>query len=392
LKEWSDVYPNNFYRNCWSPLLPPKNQSTSARTFRLEDFHVTSATWGVFTDGDYDNKFNWGGVAQVPGINDTAFFGTSHPTSISLTTLQNGVGAWVFNPGSSDYSFSMTTMFANLQFYGAGIVVNGGSVTIDVSDGGINFFNNSTAGEATLILEHSSFIHFWDGSTAGSAKITNHGFLDFPGSSTGGDATIKNEADGIVDFSVSVGPRGNNQLTVGSIEGDGTYDLGNDQLTVGQNGRSTKVSGQIDDGGEHGGSGASLVKVGKDALTLSGVNNTYSGGTTLKAGTLAVAAVHAAGTGAITFAGKATLKIGNAALSSHHFSNAIDAFGNHDFVDLSGLHFHSGATATYHKASHHLTVRSGGATDSLTLHSPHGTDFGVASDHHGGTDVFLLHA
>jgi hypothetical protein len=77
-------------------------------------------------------------------------------------------------------------------------------------------------------------------------------------------------------------------------------------------------------------------------------------------------------------------------LSGHSFGNSIDFFAKRDVLDLSGLHFHGGATAIYHKGTHHLTVHSGPVTDTLTLLSPHGTHFGTASDHHGGTDVFLV--
>jgi hypothetical protein len=48
--------------------------------------------------------------------------------------------------------------------------------------------------------------------------------------------------------------------------------------------------------------------------------------------------------------------------------------------------------ATYHKANHHLRVHSGHVTDILTLGTPQGTHFATASDHHGGTDVFLVFA
>ena len=60
--------------------------------------------------------------------------------------------------------------------------------------------------------------------------------------------------------------------------------------------------------------------------------------------------------------------------------------------DLTGLHFHAGATATYHTATDRLTIHSGHATDRLTLVSPLGHHFGTATDGHGGTDVFLRHA
>jgi hypothetical protein len=59
---------------------------------------------------------------------------------------------------------------------------------------------------------------------------------------------------------------------------------------------------------------------------------------------------------------------------------------------LTGLHFHPGATATYHEGNHQLAVHSGGITDILTFNSPQSTHFKAASDHHGGTDVFLVFA
>jgi autotransporter-associated beta strand protein len=149
------------------------------------------------------------------------------------------------------------------------------------------------------------------------------------------------------------------------------------------------VSGLID------GLGGSLVKVGHDKLKLSHVFNTYSGGTILEGGTLDLATLGAAGSGDITFGGGAkhnieTLMIENAALLGHVFTtNNIDFFGKHDVLDLSGLHFHAGASAKYHPATDILDVRSGHVTDILALLSPHGTHFVAAKDGHGGTKVTL---
>jgi len=206
---------------------------------------------------------------------------------------------------------------------------------------------------------------------------------------TGGSAQFITDARAFVDFSGTTGPNNDGHVTAGSIAGAGGYFLGSDQLTVGLNGLSTVASGPVDDGGVDGGSGGSLVKVGAGTLRLSHAGNSYSGGTTLEAGRLDVAAIGAAGPGAITFAGRASLEIENAALSQHAFGNAVDAFARHDIIDLAGLKLHSGATATYHRASHHLVVHSGKVADTLTLMSPHGTHFIVASDGLGGTDVPL---
>jgi autotransporter-associated beta strand protein len=139
-----------------------------------------------------------------------------------------------------------------------------------------------------------------------------------------------------------------------------------------------------------------LIKAGLGTLVLS-ADNGYSGGTILKAGTLELSAQLAAGTGpavvgAITFTGRATLKIDNAALSDpfdHTFAFQINSFGKDDTLDLTGLHFHHGAKATYDAATGDLFVQSGSLTYDLILQSPHGTHFVVANDGHGGSKVTL---
>jgi autotransporter-associated beta strand protein len=132
----------------------------------------------------------------------------------------------------------------------------------------------------------------------------------------------------------------------------------------------------------------SLIKSGLGTLVLR-AHNDYSGGTTLKAGTLDLAAAGAAGTGAITFGGHATLKIENAALPGQVFGNQIEFFAKSDAFDLSGLKFHSGAKAKYDPVTNDLTVHSGHFTDTLSVLSPHGPHFTVANDGRGGTLVTL---
>ena len=381
--------------------------------------------------GDYNSVGNWSPAVAVPGSLDAASFSTSTITSLFSNGVTDQVGEWIFNPGAYQYSFANGISNTNvIEFVGDGIVVNGGGITVvNNSFGFCEFYNFSSASKATLVNSHD--IEFHDFSTTGNANISNLHFLEyfdyasagnavivnddltefddfstagsakihtmgggqlvFTGFSSGGNAQLNTDAGGTVDFSPSLGPAGDHRLTVGSIAGAGTYHLGAGQLTVLGNGPPAIVSGPVDDGGDGHGTGASLVKVGLGKLTLSGAGNTYSGGTMLKQGTLDLAAVGAAGTGSIAFAGtaKATLAIANSALSAHHFANPIDNFGKHDFLDLTGLHFHAGATATFHHE--HLKVRSGGVTDVFTLLSPHGTHFAVANDGHGGTKITLQH-
>jgi autotransporter-associated beta strand protein len=348
---------------------------------------MTNSTWQQSAmNGNYLDTNNWT-QANIPDANSIAFFGTSVQTTISNIT--GSVGSWIFNIGASNYDFTIGIVWS---FFGDGIIVNGGAVTIHVSDQ-VQFLNNSSAGKATIFISGGN-LDFHDGSTAGTADIENvDGTLLFSDNSTGGTATIDTSGSATVDFSESSGPAGDHRLTVGSIAGVGSYDLGRNQLTVGGNGQSTTVGGAISDGGTGGGSGGSLVKVGYGTLTLTGANNTYSGGTTLRAGALDLGAIGAAGTGPIIFTpGKQTLKIEDTALSDRRFGNAIDDFGKKDILDLTGLHFHAGATAKYHHATHLLAVHSGSVTDTLTLNAPASTHFSVEHDGHGGSEVFLVFA
>ena len=76
-------------------------------------------------------------------------------------------------------------------------------------------------------------------------------------------------------------------VTVGSIEGDGNVFLGEKNLTVGSSNLSATFSGVMRDGGQNGGTGGSLTKIGTGTLDLTGVN-TYTGTTKVNNGVLQV--------------------------------------------------------------------------------------------------------
>ena len=106
-------------------------------------------------------------------------------------------------------------------------------------------------------------------------------------------------------------------LSVGSIEGAGSYILGSKSLTVGGNNLSTTVSGPIT------GDSGSLIKTGTGTLTLSGAN-TYTGGTTLNGGSLGVGGNSALGAGGLAMADGTTLQ---AAANGLSLGNAISLAG-----------------------------------------------------------------
>jgi autotransporter-associated beta strand protein len=213
------------------------------------------ATWLANPGSNLYNAFaNWN-PATVP--TGTGFFGASTTTSLSFEDDAT-VGGWTFNAGAPAYTFNNSH---NLLFNGAGILSNGGSVAIITNSGGTTTFSNA--------------------STAGNATITtnNGGSVFFTGTSSGGQASFTTNAGGVFDMSQLT----SGGTTAGSIAGAGNYFLGANALTVGSNNLSTTVSGVISDGG----AGGALVKVGTGTMTLSG-SNTYTGATTVNAGTLEV--------------------------------------------------------------------------------------------------------
>jgi autotransporter-associated beta strand protein len=395
---------------------------------------MANATWKKHPlSGDFDEVANWS-PATVP--DGTAFFGTSKITDLFISTATN-INGLTFNKHASHYRFDIP-IGKQLAIDSGGIVLKGGSAKFTIV-GALTFQSStaaiSTAGKA-LIANHGD-LGFGNDSTAGRAKITSTdlvgfgsnavagsatinvsaGVVQFQGHSNAGSATITAGAfasinffdnsdganarliaqasDTLVGFSGTAGPAGDHKVSAGSIAGAGTFQLGQNELTVGSNNRSTKVTGLIEDGGAFGGAGASLVKVGTGKLTLTHANNTYTGITGLGGGTLDVAAVDATGTGPLIFnpfvSGHKTLKIENPALTSHAFGTEIQFFHHDDTIDLAGLKFHTHAKATYDDTTHLLTVKSGHVVDTLNLTQPETSGvFKAKDDGHGGTKVVLV--
>ena len=105
--------------------------------------------------------------------------------------------------------------------------------------------------------------------------------------------------------------------TIGSLAGAGAVTLGAATLTTNGDGSDTTFSGTIS------GSGG-LVKVGEGTLTLLG-NNSYTGGTLLNEGTLAVGSSMALGTGTLSLTDDTTLQ---AAANGLALANAIRLLGD----------------------------------------------------------------
>lgn len=287
-----------------------------------------------------------GGTGTVLGSN-----GAQGQAVVSIGTLEGGGGVSVYGTGAQMIVATGTFLgsiqgnaflekvdtgaltLAGANTYSGNTYVTNGTLVVDtngtlgtgtvVNLNVLDYIHNSVAGSAPITNDRT--INFMDNSSAGSAVIINNApsTLFFYGNSTGGTAQIINNAGNLVDFSynnasiLAGGP-----MTIGSIAGAGTYDLGGANLVTGGNNQSTTVSGLITDGGGNGGTGATLTKVGTGTMTLTAAN-AYSGGTNIEAGGLAVGNAQALGTlGSVAMSG-GTLSAAGAPLTFHVGGNYL---------------------------------------------------------------------
>jgi autotransporter-associated beta strand protein len=237
-------------------------------------FNQTSTAGNANIVNTYILGFYNNSTAANATINNSNFLSFNGTTTAGNATIGNS-GGLNFNNSSTAGGANITNT-DSLYFNDS---ATAGDATI-ANSASIRFFATSSAGNASILSVGA--MYFYNDATAGSAAITNGGLLSFENSSTGGTAAITNGATGVTDFSPHVGALG-----VGSIAGGGSFTLGANQLTVGGNDLSTNVTGIIADGGNSGGTGGSLVKIGTGTMTLSGAN-AYTGATTVNGGILSV--------------------------------------------------------------------------------------------------------
>lgn len=288
--------------------------------------------WGAAFDSARDITLNsGGGTFDTNGYNSTlsgvisgdGAFTKKGASTLTLSGVNTFTGDTTINAGNLVISGSLasshiTASGGTLRYIGS---ATAGSATLTSTLYNIDFYDNSTAANATIIDNWS--LGFHDSSSAGSANITSGQYMNFSDSSTAGNATIINNHDmsfantstadnatitnndastnfydttsgGTARFilngtgNLDISGLSSSGTTVGSIEGDGFVYLGSKTLTVGGNNLDTTFSGAIQDtGGYVSDTGGSLTKEGTGNLILSG-GNTYTGATTVNGGTLSV--------------------------------------------------------------------------------------------------------
>ena len=179
----------------------------------IPSLHAGSATWNLNpASGDWNTAANWTPATVPNGSSDTATFAVSDTTDVSLSA-DIEVNSIVFNAGASSFALS-TGVGPILTISGDGVVNNSGVtqeiiVAVDTAgnEGSIMFHNSATAGSDILYTVSGSFtgylggyINFWDDTSAGDATFmlgggvsgvsAAGGRIGFLGNSTAENGTI----------------------------------------------------------------------------------------------------------------------------------------------------------------------------------------------------------
>jgi fibronectin-binding autotransporter adhesin len=300
-----------------------------------------------------------GGVAL--GVN-TLTTGVDN-TSTTFAGVISGAGG-VTKTGTGAFVLSGANTFSGpVAIQGGTLVLQGGvalidAMAVDISTGAaLQLLNSETLGTVTgagaIALggntlsvggTNASFVFMGQMSGAGgltklgSGTMTLSGLNTYSGATALSAGTLTLSGGGAIGdlsaLSMNAGTTLNlgDAETIGSLSGTGVVALGANTLTTGGNNATTSFAGVISGAG-------GLAKTGTGVFTLTGAN-TYSGQTSVLAGSLVAGSAQAFGTGSALF-----VDAGGAA-SLGDFNTTIGAIGGAGQLDIAGVTLTTGAAGS----------------------------------------------
>jgi fibronectin-binding autotransporter adhesin len=265
---------------------------------------LVQSTGVLGLDGDFPPLLN-PSSAGVVGIDLPTYSQVLNEATLGNGQMSLGaIGAGQYNAATLGAGASSTYRLGG----------GGGTLTIPTANlltgfNGLIVGSTRVNGTGTVVLAADQ--NYQGGTTVAGGTLLVNGAL-----SVGGTVTVQNGAvlagSGVVNRPVvltggTVSVLGNN-FTVGSLTGSAGAVVSNNAaadgtITVGTDNSSATFGGTVADGA---GGRLGLVKVGTGTLTLTGINS-YSGGTTIVGGTLAVSRDAALGAGTVTGTAVSTL-------------------------------------------------------------------------------------
>lgn len=266
--------------------------------------------------------------------------------------------------GTNTHTGAVTVSAGGLTLTGGSSIADSSAVTLDsgttLTLNGGNETIGSLAGDGNVILSYRLTAGGDNSSTVFSGAIsstntsgltkTGSGTLTLTGSNSYTGSTsvlagtlIADRVGGALADTTAVSVASGATFTawtdetIGSITGAGNVSLNSGTLTVGADGTSTELSGVISGDGD-------LEKTGSGTFVLSG-SNTYTGSTTVSAGTLEArnaAALGTIGSGTTVSSGAALAVQGGITLAETLTLNGNGLAGTGSLVNVSGINTLSG--------------------------------------------------
>jgi len=225
-----------------------------------------------------------------------------------------------------------------------GVISNTNNVTLSLAGAGIIQLAGANTYTGGTILASGTTVRINNATALGTGTFTING------------GTIDNTTAGAITLSNNNAQAWNGNFT---FTGTQSLNLGTGAVTLGASRTVTVSANNLTVGGVVSGSGFSLTKAGTGTLTLSGAN-TYSGGTTLSAGTLNINNASALGTGTFTIGSNSTIDNTTAGAITLSTNNAQVWNGNFTFTGTQSLNLGTGAVTL--GASRTVTVNGSNLT------------------------------
>ncbi len=276
-------------------------------------------------------NLSMGGLGTLVLSGSNSYAGTTSITGGTLELVTGGtLGAGNVTNSASLLANSTTPVTISNNISGNGTITQSGTGTLVLS--GTNSYTGATILNAGTTVQ------------AGSATALGSGNVNFAGAAT-------------VDLH-------GNSLTVGTLTGTGTFDnqlaASNSTLTLTNAANATISSSLVNTAGS-----LALVKNGAGTLTFTGTN-TYSGGTTISAGVIAVTSNTTLGSGPIAVNAGVGLLLSNGVTLANNIVNGITSTEFEDISAANGNATLSGTITTLAGDQYRLGVSGANATLTMT--------------------------
>ena len=292
--------------------------------------------------------------------------------------VKNGTGKWVLSGSSTTYNGTTTLNAGTLQIgnanalgttgnitFGGGMLQYGSGITADLST---RIKNSASAILVDTNSNNVTYASAIDSTNSGGLTKNGNGTLTLAGSNSYSGTTTLNagtlaignvnalqnstldtgsSGSQVVTFNVA----GSNTYNIGGLQGADALAVGGNTISVGSNNASTTFSAAIS------GAGGGLTKTGTGTLTLSAAN-TFTGNTTVNAGTLQAATANALG-------GTSQIIVNN---GGSFLVTAENAIGTNTAINLNG------GTMAFGTAGYN------GSVGALTLSADSILDLGTSSN------------